>query len=364
MGAILSDLSQCVGFKVTTVLYLHILLTAPDNLACARTNLPELSKHSYDLHIEQLRSRIQECRRERKNCWPNGKSDPMLPSRVIDVGALQEGIFPKLYQTQETERGRYTALSYCWGGDQSKTTLANFSNMKKKIEDGSLAKTIHDAIEVTRKLDIRYLWVDAICIIQDDEADRVKEIKMMCDIYKNATLAILASTSNRAQDGFLPTNETKGIRLPFYLSDGSLEPVTVLPCNVTGTPALPLDLRAWALQERMLVQRRAIFGHNEIGWQCTELQTTSLGSSLCQSKWKFPELPPLHELYSYQGKWSQLNVWGDIVCEYSQRMLTDHLDRLPAISGVIQHLESYWSETCMAGLWRKIFFISYIGLRL
>jgi hypothetical protein len=113
-----------------------------------------------------------------------------LPTRVLE--ALSEDGMPalRLYETKG-QPGQYSTLSYCWGGEQHyKLVKARLEAYKDKIEESCLPQTVKDAIYVTRRLRIRYLWIDAYCIIQDSTEDKSTEIGKMASIYKNAFLAI------------------------------------------------------------------------------------------------------------------------------------------------------------------------------
>ncbi|KAH8599532.1 heterokaryon incompatibility protein-domain-containing protein [Bisporella sp. PMI_857] len=114
----------------------------------------------------------------------------LLPTRVIDVGSDYQRECPKLLECGG-QTGSYIALSHCWGSGRHFTTeTSNISERMKGMTWGSLPKTFQDAISITRKLKIRYLWIDSLCILQDDSADWDKELSKMSDIYKNSYLTI------------------------------------------------------------------------------------------------------------------------------------------------------------------------------
>jgi hypothetical protein len=92
-----------------------------------------------------------------------------LPHRVIDVGSDLLNEDPRLLEC-DGERGRYITLSHCWGNTQHFTTETNtLANRCRGMSWGSIPKTFQDAISLTRKLRIRFLWIDSLCIIQDDK---------------------------------------------------------------------------------------------------------------------------------------------------------------------------------------------------
>lgn len=134
-----------------------------------------------------------------------------LPTRLIDVGLSPLETDPvRVIETSPlatpppTEPYRYIALSYRWGeGNRLLTTKSTYTQHQTSIEMDGIPKTIRDAIYATRRLGIRYLWVDALCIIQDDEQDWANEAARMGDIYMNALCTIAAHAADHADCGFL-----------------------------------------------------------------------------------------------------------------------------------------------------------------
>jgi hypothetical protein len=109
--------------------------------------------------LEKAKRQLSLCERSHLDCSSTLQD---LPQRVVEVDHLP----PRLRVTARGERDRYTALSYCWGSQpQATTTSHNFKSMQKGFAASSLARTLPDAITITRKLGIKYLWVDALCIL-------------------------------------------------------------------------------------------------------------------------------------------------------------------------------------------------------
>jgi hypothetical protein len=101
---------------------------------------------------------------------------------------------------------RYVALSYVWGGDKMQREMPRSLKAAVRTDNDGvetielpelLPLTIRDSIEVTRSIGYHYLWVDSLCIVQDDEADRDSQLKMMDEIYSNASLTIAAGSGHR-----------------------------------------------------------------------------------------------------------------------------------------------------------------------
>ncbi|KUJ13989.1 uncharacterized protein LY89DRAFT_736992 [Mollisia scopiformis] len=111
--------------------------------------------------------------------------------RVIDVNSMSLVLLP--------QRSKYVALSYCWGQSNRHfiTTNSNFVELQAK---GSLQRTfpllprtIQDAINCVREIGRDFLWVDALCIIQDNDNDREMQILQMDRVYDNALLTIISA---------------------------------------------------------------------------------------------------------------------------------------------------------------------------
>ena len=128
------------------------------------------------------------------------------------------------------------------------------------LETSALPATIRDAIIVARNLGFRYLWVDALCIVQDDSADYKSEIKAMGSIYHGAALIISASSSSTVSEGFLhPRFEPISIQLPFSLSKDLTGTIGLVVYPWGDIEVEPLQQRGWALQEHVLARRLVMF---------------------------------------------------------------------------------------------------------
>ncbi|KAI1635196.1 heterokaryon incompatibility protein-domain-containing protein [Biscogniauxia mediterranea] len=296
--------------------------------------------------------------------------DTVLPTRVLDVGKPEDPhVTIKLKVNQTETHAPYLALSYCWGKQPKPTApvqplLLRRNTLHSFIDDiklESLQQSVQDAIFVTRKLGFRYLWVDALCIVQDCKIDKDEEISRMASIYKNATITIAASSSRKATDGFLSK------RIPPYLPDYMFH--IPIPTGETGTvylsveayePEHPLDTRGWALQEFMLSSRMLIFSDYELLWQCKEVElrgVTGRGLDYLQPLEALPWTVFDDDSEPYFGNLDsdKLYLWKTIVQQYTERKLTDPEDRLKAIRGITTELETLWRDINIHGLWKKWF---------
>lgn len=143
----------------------------------------------------------------------------------------------------------------------------------------SLPLTIQDAVIVTRQIGLKYLWVDALCIIQDSVEDKDAEIRRMAQIYMDSFLTICAASASSSDDGFLapkpsprslePDSVPYQFQLPIACPDGGVDVVGVEYCIWdNGTSPEPLDHRAWAYQEQILSRRTLTYGMSTLTWRC------------------------------------------------------------------------------------------------
>jgi Heterokaryon incompatibility protein (HET) len=198
--------------------------------------------------------------------------DNYMPTRLIEIFSHADQYRLKLWESNGSVTEPYVALSYCWGGDQPlKLTQRWLNEWMVDIPWDQFPQTIKDAVTVCQKLDIRFLWVDSICIMQDDTNDKAVEIAQMPYIYRNSTLTIAASRAATVQAGFLGERTASNIpgaefELPFQCKNSArLGSITLVKATIGPEP---LDLRAWAMQERLLSPRTIEFGTRQLRFIC------------------------------------------------------------------------------------------------
>ena len=308
--------------------------------------------------IKQAKEWIKTCLDDHTE-GPQRQGDPFLPARLVNVQTLQ------LKLTHPTERSTYAALSYCWVTEQYFVTLlSNIDSLTDKINWALLPVTIQDAILTTRNLGITWLWVDALCIIQDSPKDKATEIGYMNQVYKNATVTIAAASASNVQDGFLGRkSRPTGIQVNFPCPDGQLGTVYLVRKHEYMENALgPLYHRAWALQERVLSPRLLIFGKWELVWQCHQVHNAQVTAShLTLEQVEDSIRLPTGIYYRHSGVLAEktgfdLHLWKRIVEEYSACQLTLPEDKLPALAGIVSELARVWNmSSYYAGLWKHQF---------
>lgn len=148
--------------------------------------------------FQQIRVWIKKCTENHADCPHPALT--ALPSRLLDVGSAESQMV-RLVETRDRE-GTYITLSHCWGGHQPLTTTKSTKRDRLDgIEWASLPKTFQDAVTITRRLQVQYIWIDSLCIIQDDGDDWEVEAANMGAIYEASLLTISASTASNPDHG-------------------------------------------------------------------------------------------------------------------------------------------------------------------
>ncbi|KAJ5707264.1 extracellular lipase [Penicillium malachiteum] len=189
--------------------------------------VPILPRGSDEEVLRRLSAWLDE-RRKEVPAWSDASAEKSLPTRVLDLGRpclerfSQESLEQDLRLVESNgQRGHYTTLSYCWGGySEFKTTRSSYRDRLEGITFADLPKTYADAVRITRSLGVRYLWIDALCIIQEDPKDWLHEAGRMSDIFWNTTCRIAANEGKDPTEGFFPPKETPAsIKVPNLISE-------------------------------------------------------------------------------------------------------------------------------------------------
>jgi hypothetical protein len=213
---------------------------------------------------------------------------------------------------------------------------------------------------VTRRFGIQYLWIDSLCIIQDDQHDWQIQSAQMADIYQNAIVTIAGSASSGPHQGLFRTAEEVHIDRPLssIVRNEGLKAIRIRKALSHDAAQLPLVQRGWVLQERLLSPRCLHFGTNEIIWECMEFLLCECGSLNLQetNRYKWPE--PKHRLHPDLLRYIMtpyliINAWHASVVDYSRMILTRPDDIFPAISGIAKSVQVATGWTYIAGLWKE-----------
>jgi len=225
-------------------------------------------------------------------------------------------------------------------------TKSNIDALHQQIPIDSLCKTFQDAIIATQALGLRYLWIDSLCIIQDDEHDWDQECATMADVYGNAVVNIAATNATDGSVGLFVERST--VRASRQIVRTNTDMLCTIEDRFLGSRCLdrtPLSSRAWAFQERYLARRTIHFTAEQIFCECRY-------NTVCES---FPTGLGWSGINTFPKRVTRdsPDEWREIVEFYSRALLTMPEDKLVALSGVARQFQAKNRDQYSAGLWRK-----------
>ncbi|KAF1994695.1 HET-domain-containing protein, partial [Amniculicola lignicola CBS 123094] len=260
----------------------------------------------------------------------------------------------------------YACLSYCWGGPQPvRLVLDTMDAHFRGIQVNTLPKTLQDAIEVVKTLDIKYIWIDCLCIIQDDPRDMAHELTQMPFIYEHSLVTISAASAGSCDQGFLQERQNPyklEVQLPYACADGRMGSLTISQPTSAVFYGFedPIDSRAWAFQEGILTYRLLEFGAGELRWRCPSSNDQISLRPKHQNSYRqyggtnlVKTLVTLSEDRALECMEDIIEAWQHAVTEYSKRELSFPGDKLIACAAVAQRIGELHNYTYRAGLWEE-----------
>ncbi|KAK3370770.1 heterokaryon incompatibility protein-domain-containing protein [Lasiosphaeria ovina] len=303
-----------------------------------------------------------------------------LPTRLLHFDSCSAGIV-SLVETKQGDAMPYVALSHCWGGDLPvKLTTASYKSFRSGLPRGCLPNTFQDAATVAARFDIAYIWIDALCIIQDDVGDWAKEAAQMADVYSSAHFTISAASSKDGSISFLKQQRTMPLVLGLEDDTGHLDspPEQLLARKrfETGIHSYgkafdvtldPTDLRGWIMQEKALSRRTMVFSSDEVQWECRKARVCECSGI---TPWDSNIDQPLHgtareeprkgshgpgslEIWRRSSPRQRHESWNTLVSDYTLRSLTKETDKLVAFAGMARKFSLYENSAYYAGIWQS-----------
>ncbi|KAL2061952.1 hypothetical protein VTL71DRAFT_7330 [Oculimacula yallundae] len=333
------------------------------------------------------RASVQALMRARKWIWKCLRTHPHcarkmaeLPKRVIDIGTSLNDPIRLHIPNSITETGTpYIALSYSWGTELPlRTTKATLQKHCEGIPFEDFPRTLQDALHVTRGLGLRYIWIDALCIVQDDAQDWEEQAALMGNIYQGSLVNISATCSTSLSAGFLQRSENS----PFprvkvgryfhkdginhggiFLGTGQDLGSNNMRADLNGTF---LSSRGWVFQEQLMSTATLHYTADQMIWECaTTIRSEKFADAeqvnvqpkldgydrLAPLKWGWinylRSAEPQSSAFQKYGSRTPVDknedgfsvlmaLWKEWVFDFSSRDLTYGNDRLPAIAGITQ----------------------------
>ncbi|KAF4469774.1 hypothetical protein FALBO_3328 [Fusarium albosuccineum] len=308
---------------------------------------------------------LEECTRKHDLCRP---VDPAFrPTRLIQILGADK---VKLILPAEEHSGPYVAFSHCWGGVEAlKLRRHDLSRFRTGLGINELPASYQEAISICPSMNLYFIWIDSLCIIQDSDEDWEREAVNMKLVYGNASLNLCAATgSNCLEKSFTSREPFLFKPLELVSSWSNQEPqnflLTFTDMFQEDVSESPLHARAWVYQEYYLSKRSLILGRGQMWWHCSEVlaceghpngMSDGLGTwqSGASSLKHNSDQEPLRNS-GHISPYCSASGWVHRVKQYARTCLTKETDRAIAFSGVAQAFgESHnITEKYLAGLWR------------
>jgi hypothetical protein len=281
--------------------------------------------------------------------WANTTPQQLKDLLVIDV--------ERMCVVEAPPSCQYVTLSYCWGTTANlKHTRSNSEALKVvgALQQIVVPATIRDALQVIKRMGQKYLWVDAICIIQDDPVAQGIQLTQMGLIYSLATFTIIAASGDDADAG-LPgvRTDTRSVNQEL-LNVGGILLVTVIDAPYyTGIEGSHWITRAWTMQEQIMSKRCLIFTEKQVYWRCwgaVWLEETVLENVSRPKMMHTPAKAGPADIDLGTVDKDYYGVYSLLVTTYLRRQLSFKSDLINAFSGITQAMSTIKEDSFHWGL--------------
>lgn len=328
---------------------------------------------------------LRNCSENHASCNPLTESQKK-PKRLVYIGDGSRD--PYLVDTATIYKPiKWLSLSYCWGEEEPsvKLTRDTICMLRSGIAMDKLDLTIQDAIFVTRALDIPYIWIDSLCIIQDlGGAEWQEQADEMNEIYGGSTVTLVVASSKAVTEGFLKDRQPQYIPIPSRPDPTTPSEAYLSPewYNNEDSADGPWSSRGWTMQEGLLPNRLLYYTSSQMIWKCCKEERFERGvrrslddivARHChrtgdlsfESTWfwdlemfmkfkLFKDYLPTSPIEPLSPDQEKFLLWYELIEVYSLRRFRDISDRLVALSGLAKEFSStIQCSEYIAGLWRQ-----------
>ncbi|KAK1948896.1 heterokaryon incompatibility protein [Colletotrichum sublineola] len=327
---------------------------------------------------------IHQCTSGHLACNVEANGGAWHPTRLLDLAypdsTSDEFRIVVMSELSVDPDGRYTTLSHCWGSAQFlQLKKSTYDEFRKGIRLDKLPQTFQEAVQVTRRLGVRFLWIDSLCILQDrdDLSDWLVEAAQMHKVYSHSFCNISAAGAHDSSKGlFFGRDPRLSHRTDVRMCVEGLGLATgtdYIDCSIldldfwsNGIGRCPLNTRGWVLQERLLSPRVLHFAKDQLFWECrehtaAECYPESLPKSLRNGvAANFKKLDPASRSSQLATSGNNLNdptfyhrVWNSVAQAYSDTRLTKSSDKLIALSGIAKYFATRINDVYVVSMWRR-----------
>ncbi|KAG4284500.1 hypothetical protein FPRO06_08879 [Fusarium proliferatum] len=276
-----------------------------------------------------------------------------MPTRLLDLGDVNAKVWRIHANPGHVP---YAALSHRWSSDTPELRSSNHKSYCNFQPDSTLPQSYRDIISICRAIPIQYIWIDSLCIMQDDGGSEfLKEAPLMMDIYQYAFLtlsicwdfpglSIFRSCHLRSIPRPRPPD---GYEKHDCVSDSEewvFAEETVCNDMLVHVSGAPINQRAWVLQERCLSRRILYLGNDQLYWECDGCTGSEVSPDSISKEGGRQSIQDL--IGSHKDM-----AWSKTLSKYTSSNLTFENDRLIAIAGLARLVASKTGGTYFAGIW-------------
>lgn len=290
-----------------------------------------------------------------------------LPTRLIDVGEDSTAV-PRLIVSSDIvqpQEAKYAALSYCWGTaedakTQFKTVHETLDERCQSLPYEMMTATSRDAVALTRAIDLRYVWIDALCIVQDDLEDWKHESSQMNLVYRHAFVTFCGLSSQSCHESLLNRAPAAKVLFQSTIRPGMNGYYLIRLHTSSGAwknrermdELCTWRRRGWTLQEMELSTRLLLFGHLKMHFRCGAFEWSEGEKQISMASGDkiYDQITKIVD--GHTPATALYDTWIHVVHAYRHRLLTKEKDRLPAISGLARIIGETLRDQYFAGIWR------------
>ena len=306
---------------------------------------------------------LRTCSRTHEKCHgADHKLQLFVPDRLVEIISDDDGnsFTWRLVCRADIGNVQYLTLSHCWGSSRH-TSLKkeNYSDFTRINKSSGLPKSFQDAFYITFSLGFHFIWIDSLCIIQDDQTDWEAQASMMRLVYQNACCNIAATWAADGDDGCFKMGESRIITLD--LGSGQSIEYQLFPrlLYYDDNTEAPLNRRGWVAQERYLARRQLSFAKSQVYWECRELiASEQFPAGIPEFLRNFgpynQAVPPNGKpTLAYTTEKDRRRAWAALVDFYSNCEFSVLSDKMIALTGLADDMRHGMGDIYLAGLWKK-----------
>lgn len=289
--------------------------------------------------LERVQDWLDDCDLNHPTCQRQGVSPAMSNFRMYLIDITNQCLI------RASGQERYIALSYVWGKTSS-TSQTTKENIAKRCEAGNLFEanptsvpgTLRRAIITASQFGVNFIWIDQLCIIQDDPVHKTAQINHMDIIYAASYFTLCIADGDSAENGLrgvrqtlLPRNVEQDV-LAFSDDDDAANWAVHIRSR-TGSNIY--EKRGWTFQEALLSPRTLTFKSNGLHWRCNHVAGEEQKCNMQKTDGDLNFILRPQDIC-----WPNLLLWSNLMSSYYERELTYEGDALPAVIGVLNTLGS------------------------